>query len=112
MAAPAGMRATMGSSTSGSDPWRSFWTRASCTWARSARAFSRDSTDERRSARLPFQRVYSYLARVAGYFANIREAVTSIFEGMSVTFSHFVRRPYTVQYPDRVPIRIQDTLPF
>src|SRR5437899_9491683 len=31
---------------------------------------------------------------------------------MSVTFSHFMRRPYTVQYPDRVPIRIQDTLPF
>lgn len=47
-----------------------------------------------------------------GYFANIKEAVTSIFEGMAVTFSHFVRRPYTVQYPDRVPIRVQDTLPF
>jgi NADH-quinone oxidoreductase subunit I/NAD(P)H-quinone oxidoreductase subunit I len=49
---------------------------------------------------------------VSGYFANIKEAVTSIFDGMAVTFSHLVRRPYTVQYPDRVPIRVQDTLPF
>ena len=47
-----------------------------------------------------------------GYFRNIKDTVTTIFEGMSVTFSHFMRRPYTVQYPDRVPIRIQDTLPF
>ena len=29
-----------------------------------------------------------------------------------MTFSHFMRRPYTVQYPDRIPMRIQDTLPF
>jgi formate hydrogenlyase subunit 6/NADH:ubiquinone oxidoreductase subunit I len=47
-----------------------------------------------------------------GYFRNIKETVATIFEGMSVTFSHFMRRPYTVQYPDRIPIRIQDTLPF
>ena len=57
-------------------------------------------------------RVYSYVARVPGYFTNIKETVTTIFEGMSITFSHFVRKPYTVQYPDRIPIRIQDTLPF
>ncbi len=49
---------------------------------------------------------------MSGYFANIKETVTTIFEGMAITFSHFVRRPYTVQYPDRIPIRIQDTLPF
>ncbi len=49
---------------------------------------------------------------MAGYFANIRETVSTVFEGLTVTFSHLVRRPYTVQYPDRVPIRIQDTLPF
>lgn len=49
---------------------------------------------------------------MSGYFANIRETFGTIFEGMAITFSHFVRRPYTVQYPDRVPIRIQDTLPF
>ena len=47
-----------------------------------------------------------------GYFRNIAETVSTIFEGMSVTFSHFMRRPYTVQYPDRIPMRIQDTLPF
>jgi len=46
------------------------------------------------------------------YLQNIREAVTSIFEGMSVTFSHLTRRPYTVQYPDKIPLRVQDTLPF
>ncbi len=57
-------------------------------------------------------RVYSYLPRVSGYFANIKETVSTIFEGMAITFSHFVRKPYTVQYPDRIPIRIQDTLPF
>ncbi|HEV8320070.1 MAG TPA: 4Fe-4S binding protein [Myxococcota bacterium] len=38
-----------------------------------------------------------------GYFANIKNAALSIFEGMSVTLSHFVRRPTTVQYPDRMP---------
>ena len=48
----------------------------------------------------------------SAYFSNIRDAVTTIFEGMSVTFSHLVRKPYTVQYPDRMPIRVQDTLPF
>ena len=46
------------------------------------------------------------------YVDNIKEAVTSIFEGMAVTASHFVRKPYTVQYPDRTDIRVQDTLPF
>src|SRR6266568_9612533 len=46
------------------------------------------------------------------YFQNIKEAIGTIFEGMSVTFSHFMRKPYTIQYPDRVPVRVQDTLPF
>jgi formate hydrogenlyase subunit 6/NADH:ubiquinone oxidoreductase subunit I len=45
------------------------------------------------------------------YFRNIKETVTSIFEGMAVTASHFVRKPYTVQYPDRIPVRVQDMLP-
>lgn len=49
---------------------------------------------------------------IGRYFRNIKEAVTTIFEGMSVTFSHLVRKPYTIQYPDRVPVRVQDTLPF
>ena len=46
------------------------------------------------------------------YFGNLQDAVTSIFEGLAVTASHLIRKPYTVQYPDRVPVRIQDTLPF
>ena len=46
------------------------------------------------------------------YLKNMREAIGSIFEGMAITASHLVRKPYTIQYPDRVPVRIQDTLPF
>jgi NADH-quinone oxidoreductase subunit I len=46
------------------------------------------------------------------YFRHIKEAVVSIFDGMAVTASHFIRRPYTIQYPDRIPVRVQDTLPF
>ncbi len=47
-----------------------------------------------------------------GYFANIAETVTTIFEGMTVTFSHFFRKPFTIEYPDRMAVRIQDTLPY
>lgn len=49
---------------------------------------------------------------VRRYFKDIKDAVATIFEGMSVTCSHLVRKPYTIQYPDRVPVRVQDTLPF
>ena len=52
------------------------------------------------------------MSAFAEYTRNIRDAVTSIFEGMAVTASHFVRKPYTVQYPDRTAVRVQDTLPF
>ena len=47
----------------------------------------------------------SYLGRVA-------ETCRTVFDGMAVTFSHFVRRPSTIQYPDRMAVRVQDTLPF
>jgi len=46
------------------------------------------------------------------YFKHIVETVKTIFEGMAITGSHFVRKPFTLQYPDRVDVRIQDTLPF
>lgn len=46
------------------------------------------------------------------YVRNIVETASTVFEGLAVTFSHFVRKPSTVQYPDRTPIRVQDTLPF
>src|SRR5215467_13269378 len=52
------------------------------------------------------------MGAVSEYVHNITDAVTTIFEGMAVTASHFVRKPYTVQYPDRMPVRVQDTLPF
>jgi NADH-quinone oxidoreductase subunit I len=52
------------------------------------------------------------MSAVSEYVTNIKDAVTSIFEGMAVTASHMMRKPYTVQYPDRMPVRVQDTLPF
>ncbi|HEX4210850.1 MAG TPA: 4Fe-4S binding protein [Candidatus Binataceae bacterium] len=48
----------------------------------------------------------------ATYLRHLKEAVTSIFDGMAVSASHLIRRPYTIQYPDRIPVRVQDTLPF
>jgi NADH-quinone oxidoreductase subunit I len=48
----------------------------------------------------------------AAYFQHIKEALATIFDGMAVTASHMIRKPYTVQYPDRIPERVQDTLPF
>lgn len=45
------------------------------------------------------------------YIDHIRTATTSIFEGMSVTMSYMFRRPSTVQYPDRIPKPIHETLP-
>ena len=33
------------------------------------------------------------------YFSNIKESVTSIFEGLAVTASHMFRKPSTIQYP-------------
>ena len=52
------------------------------------------------------------LHNVNRYIKNIKDTVSTIFEGMSITFSHLVRKPYTVQYPDRMSMRIEDTLPF
>ena len=52
------------------------------------------------------------IERMRVYIGNIVAAMTTVFEGMSVTFSHFFRKPYTVEYPDRIPIRVQDTLPY
>jgi len=45
------------------------------------------------------------------YLDNIKETCTSIFEGMAVTFSYLFRPPITTQYPDRMPVSVQDTLP-
>ena len=50
----------------------------------------------------------------ANYLQGIKDAVSTIAEGMAITASHMVRKPYTVEYPDRLPdgVRVQDTLPF
>src|SRR6266853_1327245 len=46
------------------------------------------------------------------YLENIIDTAKTVLDGMAVTFSHFVRKPFTIQYPDRTAIRVQDTLPF
>jgi len=48
---------------------------------------------------------------VMDYFANIKNAFTSIFHGLSVTFSYLFRKPTTIQYPDRVETPVQQMLP-
>ena len=50
--------------------------------------------------------------RDRGYFGGIADMCMTILDGMAVTFSHLMRKPSTVQYPDRMPMRVQDTLPF
>jgi len=47
------------------------------------------------------------MSAVSEYVHNIKDTVSTIFEGMAVTASHFMRKPYTVQYPDRMPVRVQ-----
>lgn len=51
------------------------------------------------------------MSAVAEYVKDIVETVTTIFEGMAITFSHLVRRPYTIQYPDRIEKPVQEMLP-
>ncbi len=48
------------------------------------------------------------MGATATYFRHIKEAVASIFDGMAVSASHLIRKPYTIQYPDRMPVRVQD----
>jgi NAD(P)H-quinone oxidoreductase subunit I len=46
-----------------------------------------------------------------GYFGNIIAAARTTAEGMAVTFAQYLRRPTTVQYPDRTAIPVVDSLP-
>jgi NADH-quinone oxidoreductase subunit I len=48
---------------------------------------------------------------IRAYFGHITDVVTTFWEGLSVTLSYMLRRPITVQYPDRVEKRVADTLP-
>ncbi len=51
------------------------------------------------------------MGAVSNYFQNIKNAAVTIFEGMAVTLSWMFRRPITIQYPDRTPKPVQETLP-
>jgi NADH-quinone oxidoreductase subunit I/NAD(P)H-quinone oxidoreductase subunit I len=48
---------------------------------------------------------------VSAYAAAIGTSVRSIWHGLSVTLSHLLRRPMTVQYPDRTALPVRDMLP-
>ena len=41
----------------------------------------------------------------------IAHAANTVFEGMAVTFSHLLRAPVTVQYPDKTDLPVPQTLP-
>lgn len=46
-----------------------------------------------------------------GYFEAVVKGAKSVLDGMAVTFSYLFRKPVTIEYPDRVPIPIPETLP-
>jgi NADH-quinone oxidoreductase subunit I/NAD(P)H-quinone oxidoreductase subunit I len=48
---------------------------------------------------------------VRAYFRNIRLALSTAFDGMSVTMSYMFRRPLTIQYPDKIAKPVQEMLP-
>ena len=52
------------------------------------------------------------MSAVTSWLQNVTTSCATVFEGLSITFSHFFRKPYTVEYPDRMETRVQDTLPF
>jgi len=45
------------------------------------------------------------------YVGNVKDTVKSFWHGMSITLSYMLRRPITVQYPDRTDLPVRDTLP-
>jgi formate hydrogenlyase subunit 6/NADH:ubiquinone oxidoreductase subunit I len=48
---------------------------------------------------------------VSEYVDNLRRGASTIFEGLSVTFSHMMRPPITTQYPDRTLKPMADLIP-
>jgi NADH-quinone oxidoreductase subunit I/NAD(P)H-quinone oxidoreductase subunit I len=48
---------------------------------------------------------------VREYARGIGTTVWSIWHGLSVTLSYLLRRPITVQYPDRTPLPVREMLP-
>src|SRR5512137_1036207 len=51
------------------------------------------------------------LTSASEYVGNVRDTVKSFWHGMSVTLSQVLRRPITIQYPDRLEMPVQDALP-
>lgn len=51
------------------------------------------------------------LPKTDGYFEAVVKSAKSVLDGMAVTFSYLFRKPVTIEYPDRVPIPIPETLP-
>jgi NADH-quinone oxidoreductase subunit I len=45
------------------------------------------------------------------YNSSFFDTVKSFWHGLSITASYLVRRPTTVQYPDRTPLPVRDMLP-
>jgi NADH-quinone oxidoreductase subunit I len=45
------------------------------------------------------------------YVGGIKDTVQSFWHGMSITLSHVLRRPITIQYPDRTDLHVRDVLP-
>src|SRR5262245_25815351 len=45
------------------------------------------------------------------YLHNIYYAAKSIIDGLSVTLSHMVRKPTTIQYPDKIDRPVSEMLP-
>ncbi|MEK6607933.1 MAG: 4Fe-4S binding protein [Myxococcota bacterium] len=46
-----------------------------------------------------------------GYFREILVSAKSVLEGMAVTFSYMFKEPVTIQYPDRLPMPLSESLP-
>ncbi len=51
------------------------------------------------------------MSAVGDYVHDVWSASTSIFEGLVVTMANFLRKPITIQYPDRTATPVVDTLP-
>jgi NAD(P)H-quinone oxidoreductase subunit I len=47
----------------------------------------------------------------SGYFGAITRSARSVLEGLAVTLTYMFRPPTTVQYPDRIPVPVPETLP-
>ena len=48
---------------------------------------------------------------LGAYVKNVRDTAKSFWEGMSVTLSYMFRKPITSQYPDRMPVSVNHTIP-